>query len=181
MNQPQNGAGQPLSREEQLQVIYQYSHEDCKGLASDRWPRQHQLKPTLIVLENGITTLKLLEDLTDEQILDKLPGCLFFRARDLVIKELASLGWLKNDGPEVGVKQVETSDGLKYVYAEIRKVSTTQIVLALFCEKSGQNCLGSKTLMLPPYGNQQRFAELIRSFVANVDQDVTDVFAKLAA
>ena len=59
-------------RQQQLQVIHQYTHEDFKGYASDRWPRQHHNKPTLFVLEDGITTLKLLEDLTDEQIQDAM-------------------------------------------------------------------------------------------------------------
>ena len=74
MKQQQNSSQSDAAidcRQQQLQVIYQCTHEDFKGQASDRWPRQHHNKPTLFVLEGGITTLKLLEDLTDEQIV----GC----------------------------------------------------------------------------------------------------------
>ena len=169
-------------RQQQLQVIYQYTHEDYKGHASDRWPRQHHDKPTLFVLEGGITTLKLLEDLTDEQIQEKLPGCLYMRAVDLVRKELlGNLGWQACEGPDLAMKQIETTDGSKEVYAMIRKLSTTQVALALFCSKSDRNCLDSKSLLLPRFANRQRFAELVAAFVADLDEDVSELFARQAA
>lgn len=169
-------------RQQQLQVIYQYTHEDYKGQASDRWPRQHHDKPTLFVLEGGITTLKLLEDLTDEQLQEKLPGCLYMRAVDLVRKELlGNLGWLACEGPDLAMKQIETSDGSKEVYAMIRKLSATQVLLALSCSKSDRNCLDSKSLLIPRFASRQRFAELVAAFVADLDEDVRKLFARQAA
>ncbi len=169
-------------RQQQLQVIHQYTHEDFKGYASDRWPRQHHNKPTLFVLEDGITTLKLLEDLTDEQIQAKLPGCLYMRSVDLVRKELlGNLGWQSCEGPDLAMTQIETTDGSKVVYATIRKLSTTQIALTLFCSKSDRNCLDSKTLLLPRFASRQRFAELVAAFVADLDEEVSQIFARQAA
>ena len=77
--------------------------------------------------------------------------------------------------------QIETTDGSKVVYATIRKLSTTQIALALFCSKSDRNCLDSKTLLLPRFASRQRFAELVAAFVADLDEDVSELFARQAA
>ena len=104
------------------------------------------------------------------------------RAVDLVRKELlGNLGWQACEGPDLAMKQIETSDGGKEVYAMIRKFSTTQVALALFCSKSDRNCLDSKSLLLPRFANRQRFAELVAAFVADLDEDVSELFARQAA
>jgi hypothetical protein len=79
------------------------------------------------------------------------------------------------------MKQIETTDGSKEVYAMIRKLSTTQVTLALYCSKSDRNCLDSKSLLLPRLASRQRFAELVAAFVADLDEDVSQIFARQAA
>ncbi|MBR8043188.1 NADAR family protein [Burkholderia cenocepacia] len=69
------------SRQEQLNIIYETTHGDFKGIAGERWPAEHQGKRTILVNDKGATILALLENLTDEQIADKLPLALKTRAK----------------------------------------------------------------------------------------------------
>ncbi|RIA46183.1 uncharacterized protein DUF1419 [Hephaestia caeni] len=67
-----------MTREEKLQLIWSSTSRDYRGLAGeanpDAWPAEHLGKRTIMVLERpGGTVLKLLEDLTDDEIADRLP------------------------------------------------------------------------------------------------------------
>jgi len=69
----ETGAVDSMTREEKLEAIWSATHADFKGIAGDAnpdaWPPEHHGKRTILtyVAEQG-TTLKLLEDLTDEEI-----------------------------------------------------------------------------------------------------------------
>lgn len=70
-----------MTREEKLEAIWNSTHDDFKGFAGDTnpgaWPREHRGKRTILVNGGGLgTILKLLEDLTDEEIDDMLPRSL---------------------------------------------------------------------------------------------------------
>lgn len=55
-----------------LRLIYRWTHSDFKGRAGERWAEADRGKPTILVFRNG-TTLILLENMTDEEIADRLP------------------------------------------------------------------------------------------------------------
>lgn len=58
-----------------LRLIYRWTHSDFKGRAGERWGEVDRGKPTMLVSRGG-TCLVLLEDLSDEEINDKLPYAL---------------------------------------------------------------------------------------------------------
>lgn len=62
-----------MTREEKLEAIWSATHADFKGIASeanpDAWPVEHHGKRTILVYAAAQgTTLRLLEDLSDEEI-----------------------------------------------------------------------------------------------------------------
>lgn len=63
-----------MSREERLEHIWSMTADDYRGYAGDRWPEESRGKRT-IMLYGGQTgsTLKLLDDLSDDEIAAKLP------------------------------------------------------------------------------------------------------------
>ena len=63
-----------MTREEALDHIWSSTHDDYRGHAGARWPAALQAKRTVLVFCGGLgTVLKLLDDLTDEEIAAKLP------------------------------------------------------------------------------------------------------------
>lgn len=67
-----------LSRDEALDLIWKRTHDDFRGIAGEfdpeAWPAEHRGKRTILAHEPGVgTVLKLLEDLTDDKIADRLP------------------------------------------------------------------------------------------------------------
>jgi hypothetical protein len=63
-----------MTREEALDHIWSSTHDDYRGHAGARWPAALQGKRTVLVFCGGLgTVLKLLDDLTDEEIAAKLP------------------------------------------------------------------------------------------------------------
>ena len=63
-----------MTREERLDHIWSSTHDDYRGYAGARWPAALQGKRTVLVFCGGTgTILKLLDDLTDEEISAKLP------------------------------------------------------------------------------------------------------------
>lgn len=58
-----------------LRLIYRWTHSDFKGRAGERWGVPDRGKPTILVNRGG-TCLVLLENLTDEEINNKLPYAL---------------------------------------------------------------------------------------------------------
>lgn len=69
----ETGAIDSMTREEKLEAIWSATHPDFKGIAGDAnpdaWPVEHHGKRTILVYAVGQgTTLKLLEDLSDEEI-----------------------------------------------------------------------------------------------------------------
>ena len=63
-----------MTREERLEHIWSSTHDDYRGYAGARWPAALQGKRTVLVFCGGLgTVLKLLDDLTDEEIAAKLP------------------------------------------------------------------------------------------------------------
>jgi hypothetical protein len=63
-----------MSREERLEHVWSMTADDYRGYAGDRWPEASRGKRT-IMLYGGQTgsTLKLLEDLSEDEIAAKLP------------------------------------------------------------------------------------------------------------
>lgn len=65
-----------MTREEKLEAIWAGTHPDFRGIAGvdpSAWPAEHRGKRTILVNAGGHgTILKLLEDLTDEEIEEKL-------------------------------------------------------------------------------------------------------------
>lgn len=80
------GAVDSMTREEKLEAIWSATHADLKGIAGeanpDAWPVEHHGKRTIVVNvgEQG-TVLKLLEDLSDEEIDSRIPAVLARHAR----------------------------------------------------------------------------------------------------
>jgi len=79
------GAVDSMTREEKLEAIWNSTHPDFKGIAGeanpDAWPNEHHGKRTILV--NGGkcgTVLKLLEDLSDDEIDIRMPAILARRA-----------------------------------------------------------------------------------------------------
>jgi hypothetical protein len=63
-----------MTREEALDHIWSSTHDDYRGHAGARWPAALQGKRTVLVFCGELgTVLKLLDDLTDEEIAAKLP------------------------------------------------------------------------------------------------------------
>ncbi|PKP94734.1 MAG: hypothetical protein CVT77_01465 [Alphaproteobacteria bacterium HGW-Alphaproteobacteria-16] len=67
-----------LTRDAKLEAIWERTHPDYRGIAGeanpDAWPREQRGKRTILVHQRGTgTVLKLLDDLTDEEIDAKLP------------------------------------------------------------------------------------------------------------
>lgn len=69
-------ATEELTRDQKLTLIYRHEHSDFKGIAGERWG-EHAGKKSIMVNDKGASVLVLLENLTDEQIADKLPYALF--------------------------------------------------------------------------------------------------------
>jgi hypothetical protein len=63
-----------MTRDERLDHIWSCTHDDYRGHAGARWPAALQGKRTVLVFCGELgTVLKLLDDLTDEEIAAKLP------------------------------------------------------------------------------------------------------------
>ncbi|MBR0755370.1 DUF1419 domain-containing protein [Bradyrhizobium jicamae] len=63
-----------MTRTERLDHIWSGTHDDFRGYAGARWPAALQGKRTVLVFCGGLgTVLKLLDDLTDEEVMAKLP------------------------------------------------------------------------------------------------------------
>lgn len=74
----ETGAVDSMTREEKLEAIWSATHADFKGIAGeanpDAWPQEHHGKRTILVYAAGRgTTLKLLEDLSDDEIDSRMP------------------------------------------------------------------------------------------------------------
>lgn len=63
-----------MTRDERLEHIWSSTHDDYRGYAGERWPAALQGKRTVLVYCAGSgTVLKLLDDLTDDEVAAKLP------------------------------------------------------------------------------------------------------------
>ncbi|MDX8499137.1 DUF1419 domain-containing protein [Mesorhizobium sp. VK4C] len=62
-----------MTHEERLEHIWSSTHDDYRGYAGELWLPEHRGKRTLLVYDRGRTTLKLLDDLTEDEIAAKLP------------------------------------------------------------------------------------------------------------
>ncbi|AZO07750.1 DUF1419 domain-containing protein [Mesorhizobium sp. M3A.F.Ca.ET.080.04.2.1] len=62
-----------ITHEERLEHIWSATHDEYRGYAGDRFPPEYRGKRTLLVYGPGRTELKHLDDLTDDEILAKLP------------------------------------------------------------------------------------------------------------
>lgn len=74
----ETGAVDSMTREEKLEAIWSATHADFKGIAGetnpDAWPPEYRGKRTILTYVAGQgTTLKLLDDLTDEEIDSRMP------------------------------------------------------------------------------------------------------------
>jgi len=75
----ETGATDSMTREEKLEAIWSATPADFKGIAGeanpDAWPPEHHGKRTILVNAGAQgTVLKLLEDLSDEEIDNRMPG-----------------------------------------------------------------------------------------------------------
>ena len=75
----ETGAIDSMTRDEKLEAIWSATPADYRGIAGeanpDSWPPEHQRKRTILIYVAGQgTTLKLLEDLTDEEIDSRMPA-----------------------------------------------------------------------------------------------------------
>ena len=63
-----------MTRQERLEHIWSSTHDDYRGYAGERWPAPDRGKRTITVYggRQG-TTLRLLDGLTDQEIIEKLP------------------------------------------------------------------------------------------------------------
>ncbi|PAP98684.1 MULTISPECIES: DUF1419 domain-containing protein [Mesorhizobium] len=63
-----------MTREERLEHIWSSTHDDYRGYAGERWPERDRSRRTVMFYggRHG-TTLKLLDELTDDEIAAKLP------------------------------------------------------------------------------------------------------------
>ncbi|RRH86894.1 DUF1419 domain-containing protein [Mesorhizobium tamadayense] len=63
-----------MTREERLEHIWSATHDEYRGYAGNRWPPEHRGKRTVLCYgsRHG-TMLKLLDELTDDEIAAKLP------------------------------------------------------------------------------------------------------------
>jgi len=63
-----------MTHEERLEHIWSATHDEYRGFAGDRWHPQFRGKRTVLVYgRRGGTVLKLLEELTEDEIQAKLP------------------------------------------------------------------------------------------------------------
>jgi len=62
-----------MTHDERLEHVWSATHDEYRGYASERFPPQQRGKRTILVYGLGTTELKLLDDLTDEEIAAKLP------------------------------------------------------------------------------------------------------------
>ncbi|KUM24432.1 hypothetical protein AU467_30320 [Mesorhizobium loti] len=62
-----------MTHAERLEHIWSATHDAYRGYAGERFPALHRGKRTVLVYCAGRTELKLLQDLTDEEIAAKLP------------------------------------------------------------------------------------------------------------
>ena len=62
-----------MTRAERLEHVWSATHDEYRGYAGDRFLTEHRSKRTILVYGLGTTELKLLDDLTDEEIAAKLP------------------------------------------------------------------------------------------------------------
>ncbi|RWB69735.1 DUF1419 domain-containing protein [Mesorhizobium sp.] len=62
-----------MTHEERLEHIWSATHDEYRGYAGERFVPEHRGKRTLLVYGLGRTELKLLKDLTDDEIAAKLP------------------------------------------------------------------------------------------------------------
>lgn len=82
----ETGAVDSMTREEKLEAIWSATHADFKGIAGeanpDAWPPEHRGKRTVLVNAGGeATVLKLLEDLSDQEIDSRMPAVRARKAR----------------------------------------------------------------------------------------------------
>jgi len=63
-----------MTRDERLEHIWSSTHDDYRGYAGERWPVASRGKRTIVCYGGAAgTVLKLLDDLTDDEISGKLP------------------------------------------------------------------------------------------------------------
>jgi len=62
-----------MTRTERLEHVWSATHDEYRGYAGERFIPEHQGKRTILVYGLGSTELKLLDDLTDDEIAAKLP------------------------------------------------------------------------------------------------------------
>lgn len=63
-----------MTRDERIEHIWSSTHDEYRGYASRDWPAADRGKRTVVLyIGSGASTLKLLDDLTDEEIASKLP------------------------------------------------------------------------------------------------------------
>ena len=75
----ETGAVDSMTRQEKLEAIWSATHPDFKGIAGeanpDAWPPEHHGKRTILINAGTQgTVLKLLEDLSDEEIDNRMPA-----------------------------------------------------------------------------------------------------------
>lgn len=67
-----------MSRETDLALIWKHTHSDFKGIAGqwnpDAWAPADRGKPMIMLMRSGGTCLVLLEDLTADEITERLPA-----------------------------------------------------------------------------------------------------------
>lgn len=62
-----------MTRAERLEHVWSATHEEYRGYASERFRPEQRGKRTILVYGLGTTELKLLDDLSDDEIAAKLP------------------------------------------------------------------------------------------------------------
>jgi hypothetical protein len=62
-----------MTRQERLEHVWSATHDEYRGYAGERFGAQHPSKRTILVYGLGTTELKLLDDLSDDEIAAKLP------------------------------------------------------------------------------------------------------------
>lgn len=82
----ETGASDSMTRAEKLEAIWNATHPDFKGIAGEiqphTWPAEHRGKRVILVNDGGNgTILKLLEELSDDEIDSRLPAIRARRAR----------------------------------------------------------------------------------------------------
>jgi hypothetical protein len=62
-----------MTHHERLEHVWSATHDEYRGYAGDQFLAEHRGKRTILVYGLARTELKLLDDLTDEEIAAKLP------------------------------------------------------------------------------------------------------------